>query len=413
MSVTESAVHDRAVAYDYGRMVSIGHIVAIVLALVSVIALAQLAWGALEIPSLADVPPLPNPVSPGAVAATGLYPRVSLIVAARDEERHVDAAVRSLLRQSYPDVQFIVVDDRSSDDTPRLLARLAAEDPRLQVVRIDTLPPGWLGKNHALHVGAQRADGELLLFADADVILQEDALARAVRLVRVAGVDHLAVAPDVVAPTAPVALVVNYFLMWFLLWFRPWRARNPKSAAYAGIGAFNLVRADAYRSIGGHARIALRPDDDIMLGKLLKAAGRAQLFADGDGIVRVEWYRSLGQLARGFRKNAFAGLHYSLALAAGAVIAQLLLAVWPFIAVALSTGIERALYASAAVAQMAAYAGTAVSRRMRPWLTPLYPVAAALFVIILAAAVARTVRQGGIEWRGTRYPLDALRANRV
>lgn len=397
-------------------MVSIGLIVAAVLALVSVVALAQLVWGALEIPSLADVPPVAVPAkagSGGVLAGQEPHPRVSIVVAARDEERHVHRAVRALLRQSYPDVQLIVVDDRSSDDTPRLLASLAAEDSRLTVVRVDTLPAGWLGKNHALHAGAQRAHGDLLLFADADVILREDALARAVRLMRVSGVDHLAVAPDVVTPTAPVALVVNYFLMWFLLWLRPWRAQNPRSSAYVGIGAFNLVRADAYRAIGGHARIALRPDDDLMLGKLLKDSGRRQLLADGRGIVRVEWYPSLGALARGFRKNAFAGMHYSVALAAGAVAAQLLVAVWPFVAVAFTTGMERALYAGAALAQMAAYAGTAVSRRASPWLTALYPVAATLFVIIFGSAVARTLRQNGIEWRGTRYPLDALRANRL
>jgi glycosyltransferase involved in cell wall biosynthesis len=374
------------------------------LAIVGVAALLQLMWGYLSIPSLSDVPPL---------RADAGAPRVSIVVAARNEARHIEAAVRSLLAQRYPDVELIVIDDRSTDATPELLARLAAEHPQLLVVRIDALPEGWLGKNHALHVGAQRATGELLLFADGDVILAPDALARAVRLQRAAGADHLALAPEFVAPGAALALVVNYFFMWFLLYLRPWRARDPRSSAFIGIGAFNLVRRSAYESVGGHSRIPLRPDDDLMLGKLLKGAGYRQLLASGDGTVSVEWYRTLGELARGFRKNAFAGLRYSILLTAAAVVGQGLLCAWPFIALWITSGSARLLYSVAAAAQVAAYVGVGSKQRIRPWLALLYPVAAAIFVAILLAAVGRTLRQRGIEWRGTRYALDALRANRV
>jgi len=374
------------------------------LVLVSVAALVQLAWGYLNIPSLADVPPLSD---------AGPAPRVSIIVAARDEERHIEPAVRALAQQTYPDYEIIVVDDRSTDATPQVLARVRASEPHLQIVRVDALPDGWLGKNHALHIGAQRATGELLLFADGDVILTRDALSRAVRLIDASRSDHLAVAPDVVAPSAPLALVVNYFMMWFLLYLRPWRARDTRSRAYIGIGAFNLVRRDAYAAIGGHARIALRPDDDLMLGKLLKSAGKRTLLASGDGTVSVEWYRTLGELARGFRKNAFAGLHYSVALTIFAVAGQLTLAVWPFVALGVTRGAEWMLYAAAGPWNAGAYAGAAWTQRARPWLALFYPVAALLFVGILVAAVSRTLARRGIEWRGTRYALDALRANRI
>jgi glycosyltransferase involved in cell wall biosynthesis len=379
-------------------------VLAAVLALTAVAALAQLVWAYLSIPALADVPPFPPDRA---------CPRVSIIVAARNEERHVESAVRALLNQSYPDVEIVVVDDRSTDRTGPVLQGLASGDPRLAVVRVDALPHGWLGKNHALQQGAERASGELLLFADADVILDRHALARAVRLMAVERADHLAVAPDVVVPTWPLALVVNYFMMWFMLYLRPWRARDPRSRAFIGIGAFNLLRAEAYRAVGGHTRIALRPDDDIMLGKLVKRAGFRQLVATGDSAVSVEWYRTLGELARGFRKNAFAGLHYSVALVVAAVVGNLLLAVWPFAAVWLSHGPDRWLYAVAALAQVVGYAGPAIARRTIPWLAPLYPLAALLFMAILVAAVGRTLRRGGIEWRDTFYPLATLRANRV
>ena len=374
------------------------------LALVAVVALGQLAWGYLQIPRLADSS------SSGTDEVT---PMVSIVVAARDEERHIAAAVTKLLRQRYPAYELIVVDDRSRDRTAEILAPLERVHERLHVVRVDDLPRGWLGKNHALHVGAEHATGEYILFADGDVMLAEDALACAVRLLRRERLDHLAVAPLMIAPTWPLALVVNYFMMWFLLYTKAWRARLPRSSAFIGIGAFNMVRAKAYRSVGGHTRIAMRPDDDLMLGKLLKRAGCRQLLASGEREVSVEWYHSLGELARGFRKNAFAGLHYSVLLTLGAVIGNLLIAVVPFVAVWMTDGREQALYATAALAQVIAYAGPLLRQQSRPWLALLYPLASILFTWILAAAVLRTLRHHGIEWRGTAYSLDELRSNRV
>jgi glycosyltransferase involved in cell wall biosynthesis len=305
------------------------------------------------------------------------------------------------------------VNDRSTDGTGAILDEMARADARLRVVHIRDLPDGWLGKNHAMQAGAARASGEIIIFADGDVVLAPDAVARAARMFTALELDHLAVAPDMRLPSWPLALVVNYFMMWFLLWLRPWRASDPKSAAFIGIGAFNMVRASALRSVDGFRRIALRPDDDIMLGKLLKQHGHRQMLASADGSAQVEWYRTLGELARGFRKNAFAGLHYSLLLVAWAIAGNLLLGVWPFIAIWLTSGVERWLYVAAAVSQALAYAGSAYAARTRPWLALLYPVAAVLFVTILAAAVTRTLRRRGIEWRGTFYALDRLRANRI
>lgn len=395
-----AAVHGGATPYHSDGMDTLRFVVAAAIALVAVGALLQLAWGYLDLPSLNDVPGVGRDA-----------PRVSIVVAARDEERHIAAATAALLAQDYPDFELIVVDDRSVDGTPAILGALPRG--RLQVVRVNALPPGWIGKNHALHVGAQRATGTLLLFTDGDVMLRPDALSRAVRLMTVERADHLTVAPGLVLPGWPLALVVNYFMMWFLLWLRPWKARDPRSGRFVGIGAFNLVSAAAYRAVGGHERIALRPDDDLMLGKILKTAGHRQLLATGERLIRVEWYGSLGEMARGLRKNAFAGLKYSVSLTLGAVAGNLALAVWPFAAVWLTSGWERAFYATAAVAQMIAYGGTALAHRARPWLAVLYPVASLLFVWILSAAVTRTLRRRGIEWRGTFYSLDELRTNRV
>jgi fucose 4-O-acetylase-like acetyltransferase len=132
----------------------------------------------------------------------------------------------------------------------------------------------------------------------------------------------------------------------------------------------------------------------------------------GDSEITVEWYRTLGELARGFRKNSFAAMQYSVVLAFGAVVVNMALGVTPFVAVWLTSGWERTLWTTAAFAQMLGYASIAWTRHMKPWLALLYPIAGLLFVAIFMAAVTRTLRRRGIEWRGTFYPLDQLRAKR-
>ena len=374
-----------------------------VLALVAVVALA-LVWRVyLSVPRLASVAP----------AVEGAGPRVSIMVAARNEAVHIRAAVASLLNQDYHDFELIVVEDRSSDATGDILDAMAAKTNRLAVEHVRTLPAGWLGKNYALHLGAKRATGDVLLFIDGDVILERSAVARAIRVMDESAADHVVVSPQMELPSWPLRLVVGYFLTWGVIFTRLWRVSDPRSSASIGVGAFNMVRAASYRAAGGHERIAMRPDDDLMLGKILKASGARPRVLFGQGMVSVEWYASVREATLGFRKNAYAALGYNPALFAGSVLGNLVQGIVPFAAVWLVDGPERVLYGVTVAALMAAYAKTCVEQRLPVWLTLFYPLAALLQTVMLAIAVSRTIAAGGIEWRGTFYPLDQLKANRI
>ncbi|MBW3598394.1 MAG: glycosyltransferase, partial [Planctomycetes bacterium] len=133
-------------------------------------------------------------------ADTSGMPPVSLIVAARNEERNIEAGVRSLLALEYENLELIVVNDRSTDATGEVLQRVAAEHPELNVVHLTELPEGWLGKNHALHYGTMQAKGDWLLFTDADVVMAPSTLARAMKYVQEQQLDHLCIAPRPVMP---------------------------------------------------------------------------------------------------------------------------------------------------------------------------------------------------------------------
>ncbi|MEI6083941.1 MAG: glycosyltransferase family 2 protein [Verrucomicrobiota bacterium] len=336
-------------------------------------------------------------------------PRVSVIVAARNEARKIEAALQSLLRQDYANIEFIVVEDRSDDETGVILDRMAG----IKVVHIRELPKGWLGKNHAQQTGAGHATGELLLFTDADIHMEATVIGRAAQYLVTERLDHLAIVPHLDMPGTVLNMFGGAFSLFFGFYAKPWKARDPKSSRHIGIGAFNLVRADAYRKIGGHEPLRMRPDDDMMLGKLVKKSGYRQDLVLGDDLIKVEWYSSVPELVRGLEKNSFAGLEYSLARLIAATIAQLLVFVWPLVAVVVTIGAVRWLNVGCVLTMAVLYLDNASFPGVKRWHAFALPVTTLFFLYIIWRATLKTICNDGIDWRGTHYSLKELRANRL
>ena len=375
-----------------------------VLTLLFVLALTiGFALGNRSLRRLKSLPPFPS----------GDTPKVSVIIAARNEARKIEQGLGSLFAQDYPNLEFIAVNDRSTDETGAILDRMAMKDARLHVLHVTELPGGWLGKTHALHCGADRAAGEFLLFTDADVVMERSVIGRAVGYVRQANIDHVAVAPQSQMPGTFLNMFGGAFALFFGMYAQPWKARNPKSPRHIGIGAFNLVRAEAYRAIGGHRPLAMRPDDDMKLGKLIKKHGFRQETLLGDGLITVEWYSSMGELVRGLEKNSFAGLEYNLPAVVAAGISQLAVFDWPLVALALTRGATWWLNVAIVGLLMLLYMDNAGCHGMKRWHCVGLPIAAFLFVYIIWRATLKTLVNDGIDWRGTHYSLRELKANRI
>lgn len=369
----------------------------------TIIASLDLLLGARRVRALREMDPR---------TATKL-PLVSIVVAARNEERNIREALQSLFDLDYPDYELIVVDDRSEDDTGAILEQMSRERGRLRVIHVESLPQGWLGKNHALWVGSRQARGEYLLFTDADIVMEPTVLTRAVLFMRQQSLDHLAATPSLRMPSLFLDMFGASFIIFFSLFARPWKARDPKSRCHIGIGAFNMLRADAYRGIGGHEAIRLRPDDDIKLGKLIKKAGLRQEAAYAPEFLFVEWYATVGEVVRGLEKNAFAGTDYSVPLVLAGVLGQTVCGIWPFLAIFVTGGAVQAMYLATVLVTLMVVADSARFHRSRPWYAIAYPLTSALFVYILIRTMLLNLWQGGIYWRGTFYPLKELKKNRV
>jgi hypothetical protein len=340
------------------------------------------------------------------------WPRVSLVFAARNEGRTVAAAAQTMLGLDYPNLELIAVNDRSEDDTGGVLDQLAARDARLRVDHVRELPAGWIGKNHALHHGAARATGEWILFTDADIHFAPDALRRAVAHAVAQSLDHLAAVPRLHNHRHWLGIGVNGFSFLFTLGIQPWRISDPRSRAHGGVGAFNLVRASTYRKLGGHEPLRMRPDDDLKLGKLMKAGGFSEFVLGADAI-SVDWYPSMRAMVQGLAKNAYAGADYRPwvpPLGAAIVLAGF---VWPVAALFLTAGPARWLYAASVAVMLLLGCNQTRFTGGRWWHGLFLPVGVAVFGFILLRSQIVTHWTRGITWRGTHYPLHELKANRL
>jgi hypothetical protein len=253
----------------------------------------------------------------------------------------------------------------------------------------------------------------LLLFTDADVVMVPDTLLRAVNYFQAEQLDHLAATPEARMPSLFLNMFGVTFGFFFGIFTRPWKAPDPKSACHIGIGAFNLVKAENYLQSGGHKTIALRPDDDLKLGKILKQQGCHQQLIYGAGLISVEWYASIRELVLGLEKNVFAGTDYRLWFAISGVVFNIIAILWPFFALFFTSGSTLLLYTLIVLIIGLVAADGARFHGFSPWFALGFPLTVGLFTFIIIRSVTCNLVKGGITWRGTFYPLAELRENRV
>ena len=343
-------------------------------------------------------------------------PRVSIVVPARNEEREVAAAVGSLLAQDYEDFEVLVVEDRSTDGTARILARLARESPRLKVIPGRDPPPGWLGKPHALSLGAREATGEILLFVDADVRYDPRCLAQLVGFLLESRVEFVALLPRLEARGFWENVLMPYVLTAYF--FGPGLLANSDRARWiaAGGGAGNMVRRRAYEALGGHAAIRDSVIDDIHLALRAKRAGYRSRAVLAHDRAAVRMYRGFREVWDGFSKN----MAYAFNGALGVLLAMLtavsvLLAVVPP-----GVLLARMLGAEVAPADLwLAATGTALPILARMLLAgafgdPLWPaVTHALMSAVWAGIIGRSffhrVVRRRLTWRGREFDARSAR----
>lgn len=339
-------------------------------------------------------------------------PLVSVIIAAKDEGAAIGKTIASLTKQSYQNLEILIVNDRSTDATGAIAESWKQEDfPKVKVIHIEALPEGWLGKNYAMYTGFQHAEGSLLLFTDADIEFRPDTIRSAVGYMQKHQVDHLSLIPYFITRSFWLRGFVHFFAATLYLSKQPWKPNDDRRTKDGiGIGAFMLLTRDAYEQIGTHHELKFRPDDDLQLGIRVKQKGLKQRYMIGADHIRVEWYPSLSAAAQGLEKNIYAGINYSLPTLFFVIIAVLLFHVFPFIGIWVLGGWVRPALALAVLFMLGVYFlyGVKVSRD-KPYDLVVLPLTALVYLYVFVRSCIITLRRGGIYWRGTFYTLADLK----
>ena len=265
--------------------------------------------------------------------------KVSILVPARNEAAVIGPMVTAVLAQTVADWELIILDDQSSDGTAELALRTAAGDPRVRVVRGQPLPAGWLGKNWACHQLGQAAEGDFLLFVDADVRLAPSAVAGLLALQAQTQADLLTIWPSQITPTWAERLIVPLIPFVIFSYLPLWPVHHTHWVAFAAAnGQCLLFRRAAYAQIGGHTAVRGQIVEDVMLAKAIKRAKLRLRMGDGNQLVACRMYTDWGTVRGGLAKNIIAGHGQSVGLLLASAVFHWALFVGPWVALALGQG---------------------------------------------------------------------------
>lgn len=343
-------------------------------------------------------------------------PKLTVIVAAKDEEENIGPCFESLLMQDYRNIEFIACNDRSGDRTLEILRELAAKDQRLKVINIDTLPEGWQGKCNAMQIGIGQATGEYICMLDADCRLTSPrTLSVAMRYAMDNKVDLLCMLPTLEMKSFWENTVQPVCGGVMMIWFHPDKVNNPaKKVAYAN-GAFMFMPIRAYRAVGGHAAVRGSLNEDIHMAELVKENGLTLKVVRNNGLFVSRMYTSLKGIVRGWTRifygsfrtfrRIFASLMLLFVMSLSPYLLTILgLTLWAtgiypaegWLAVGLAGAAASAMQISVAVHFYAFAMG-------RPIYAITYPLGGLVAFWCLIGALGKLRKGSVVTWRGTSY----------
>lgn len=338
-------------------------------------------------------------------------PTVTIIFSALNEENSLEQSLKSLLALSYPHLEILAVNDRSTDKTASILGKIREQHDNLHVFHIQELPDGWLGKTHALYLASQHAKGDWLLFTDADVIMKDPIISQAVSYAVAKKLDHLTIHENHLPRSFWLRVLLFGSYLAYVVDKKPWRVRYAWSKRYVGHGAFNLINKAFYLKCGGHKAIAMECLDDMKLGLLVKKNRGKQDLAIAKNFVEREWYNSFIDMFNGLKKNAFAHFNYHLPTLLLNLSFGFIIFVWPPVAALFFPGPAR--WVNLLNFLLSVFLSNLIARKfqLQKRLALFYPLAMMTLLYTVWNSAMTNYKNKGIFWRNTFYSLDDLRRN--
>ena len=371
-----------------------------------------LMWVVSTAVALKKLPEIPD-VLDGKYSEPRMEPtQVAVILPAKNEAADIEATLRSLLALEGVQAEIFAVDDRSTDETGAIMDRVAAEAAaqgrNLTVLHIKELPEGWMGKTHAMAVAARQAKSPWLLFTDGDVIFAKDTLLRALNFAESERADHVVIFPSLILKSFGERAMIAFFQGVSALFSRFWRIPIEGTKESLGVGAFNLIRTDVYRKLGGFESLRMEVLEDLRLGFEVKRQGYRQRVAFGRDLVRVRWAVGAIGMVRNITKNMFAVFRFRILVTLGACAGMAVFCLSPFAALAGGWWMRCATAVVMAMLLLL-YRYYRQFTGISVWYALTFPLAALLVLYAILRSMMLTLARGGVMWRGTLYPLADLR----
>jgi len=344
-------------------------------------------------------------------------PLISVCIPARNEERNIRTCVEAMLSQDYPNLEVIVLDDRSSDATPQILADIASRDSRLHYISGSELPKGWVGKPFALFQASAFARGEWLCFMDADTFATSTTLSSCYAKAIETNADMFTIMTFQVLGSFWEKVVMPIVLTALSVGFSPRKVNDPARKDAIANGQFILIKRSTFDAIGGYESLKDQIVEDKAIAEKVKWNGYRLIVADGTRIMKTRMYTSLSEMWEGWTKNIYLGLSdRSAMLMLGvfggllALMAAFFLPIWPL------TGILWVLkgggwLAALVIIQAILLWSVLIHERVKitrkleisAWYAFTLPIGAAVFAAMMLASTWKVISGRGVTWKGRMY----------
>lgn len=347
-------------------------------------------------------------------------PLISICIPARNEERNIRACVNAILKQDYPNFEVIVLDDRSTDATPAILAELASKDSRLHPISGSDLPSGWAGKPHAVYQASASARGEWLCFVDADTFLSPETLSSCYAKAIETKADMFTIMTFQILGSFWEKTVMPLVMTALSVGFSPRRVNDPNTNDAIANGQFILIKRTVYDAIGGHESVKNSIVEDKAISEQVKWSGHRLIVADGMKVATTRMYTSLPEMWEGWTKNIYLGLRDQAGLlwlgvfgAFLAIMAAIALPIWPLLGIVwyFNGGNGMALAVVFEAILLWAYlihmrARAAIGMEISPWYALTTPLGAGIFGAMMVTSAWKVVLRKGVTWKGRTYGAD-------
>jgi len=346
-------------------------------------------------------------------------PLISVIVPARNEARNIQRCLEALVVQTYPNLELIVVDDRSTDSTLEILNDLAAHNsaefgPTINIIPGVDLPPGWAGKPHALFQGVAAAEGEWLCFIDADTFARPSLVSSTYQAAQSLSADLLTILTDQQLASFWEKVIMPLVFTALSVGFPADRVNDPRKPDAIANGQFILIRRPVYDSVGGHRAVRAEIAEDKALATLVKGRGFHLVLGDGRELAQTRMYTSLSEIWEGWTKNIYLGLQDRLWLlgigAMTGLVGAIALPLWTALSLvwAVTSGGWMAYLAAAQSLLVWFYLiyhriQACRALHVNAWYALTLPLGALVFTVMMFTSAFNVLSGKGVTWRGRSY----------